>query len=343
MSEAGGYGEKADANAGRECLGGGVGGNAGREPGGNATGERNESIERGVASEAGATVESAAIEAREQSAGGSSGTGLNGRATGRVPVWRYGQGVWVKEADEVAEEVPLTIRLDGAEFATIVCSPSDPDDLVYGFLASEGIIVHTGDIAELSWDVARGMADVALRRRMTLAEADYGKRIIGSCCGKSRQFYLRADARTAKTSLSRVRMAPEECLEAMAALERSSDDHARTGGVHNAALYVPERGMIAARTDIGRHNALDKLHGHCLRNGVTGRDMAVVFSGRISSEVLLKTAKIGAAILIAKSAPTKLALGLAHDLGITAVGFVREGRMNVYTHPERLGLGAAGD
>lgn len=262
--------------------------------------------------------------------------GRDRQATADAPVWRYEQGAWVKETDEVAEEVPLTIRLDGEEFATIVCSPSDSDDLVYGFLASEGIIVHPDDVADVNWDDARGIADVALRRRMTTAERDFGKRVIGSCCGKSRQFYLRADARTAKTSLSRVRMAPEECLGAMAALEQISDDHARTGGVHNAALYVPGQGMLAARADIGRHNALDKLHGHCLRSGIAGRDKAVIFSGRISSEVLLKTAKIGAAILVAKSAPTKLALGLAHDLGITAVGFARQGRMNVYTHPERL-------
>ncbi len=264
----------------------------------------------------------------------------NARAVrGEVPVWRYEQGAWLREEDEVADEVPLTIRLDGMEFATIVCSPSDLDDLVIGFLASEGVIMLPEDIAGVDWDRERGVAEVSLRRRMTLAEADFGKRVIGSCCGKSRQFYLRADAKTAKTSLSRVRLTPEECLAAMEELQRLSDDHARTGGVHNAALYEAGRGILAARADIGRHNALDKLHGHCLRSGIAGRDKAVVFSGRISSEVLLKTAKIGAALLIAKSAPTKLALGLAQDLGITAIGFVRQGRMNVYTHPERLGIG----
>ena len=259
---------------------------------------------------------------------------------GDVPVWRYEDGGWVRESDEVAEEVPVTIRLDGLEFATIVCTPSDLDDLVVGFLASEGVIMLPEDIAGVSWDRERGIAEVSLRRRMSLAEADFGKRVIGSCCGKCRQLFLGTDAKTAKTSLSRVRMTPEECLSAMAALQQLSDEHARTGGVHNAALYEPGRGILAARADIGRHNALDKLHGYCLRNGVTGRDKAVVFSGRISSEVLLKAAKLGAALLIAKSAPTKLALGLAQDLGITAIGFVRQGRMNVYTHPERLGIGA---
>ncbi|WP_314002417.1 formate dehydrogenase accessory sulfurtransferase FdhD [uncultured Paenibacillus sp.] len=256
-------------------------------------------------------------------------------------VWtvrRFENGAWATGADEVAEETPVTIRLDGMEFATIVCSPTDLDDLIYGFLASEGVIVWPDDVARLDWDAGRGMADVALKRKITLAEADFGKRVIGSCCGKSRQFYLRADAKTAKTSVSRIRMTAAECLEAMEELQRSSDAFGRTGGVHNAALYDPNRRRtLAARADIGRHNALDKLYGHCMRGGLTGRDKAIIFSGRLSSEVLLKTAKIGAAVLVAKSAPTALALRLAHDLGITAVGFARGDRLNVYTHAERLG------
>ena len=254
------------------------------------------------------------------------------------PVWRYSADGWSAGEDAVAEEIPLTVRLDGEEFVTVVCSPQDTEDLVFGFLAGEGIIASPEDVERIDWDEAAGFADVRLRRRLDGAEADFGRRVIGSCCGRSRQFYFRSDVRTARTSISRVRMRPEECLAAMAELQRRSAEFARTGGVHNAALWSPGRGLIAMRTDIGRHNALDKLLGYCLRRGIPTRDAAIIFSGRISSEVLLKTAKIGAAILIAKSAPTGLALRLAHDLGITAVGFVRGGRMNVYTHPERLGV-----
>jgi FdhD protein len=256
------------------------------------------------------------------------------------PVWRYREDGWSAGEDAVAEETPLTIRLDGEEFATIVCSPQDTEDLVYGFLAGEGIITAPDDVARIDWDGAAGFADVRLRRRLAGAEADFGRRVIGSCCGRSRQFYFKSDVRTARTSMSQVRMRPGECFAAMAELQRRSAEFARTGGVHNAALWAPGRGLVAMRTDIGRHNALDKLLGHCLLSGVPTRDTAVIFSGRISSEVLLKTAKIGAAILVAKSAPTGLALRLAHDLGITAAGFVRGGRMNVYTHPERLGVNA---
>ncbi len=108
-----------------------------------------------------------------------------------------------------------------------------------------------------------------------------------------------------------------------------------TGGVHNAALCNTD-GIILARTDIGRHNALDKIYGHCLKNNIRLDDKIIAFSGRISSEVLLKVSKIGVSIILSKSAPTELALEMAEQLGITAIGFIRNNRLNIYTHPERI-------
>src|SRR5699024_12303025 len=109
----------------------------------------------------------------------------------------------------------------------------------------------------------------------------------------------------------------------------------RTGGVHNAALCTPDD-MLTVRTDIGRHNVLDKIYGNILENKIRLVDKLIVFSGRLSSEVLLKISKIGAGIIISKSAPTDLALQLANDLGITVIGFARAGKMNVYTHSHRI-------
>ncbi|TBL68297.1 formate dehydrogenase accessory sulfurtransferase FdhD [Paenibacillus thalictri] len=239
--------------------------------------------------------------------------------------------------EEVAAEYPLTVKLDGAEFATLVCTPSDLDDLVVGFLASEGIIRTVGDITRLSLDEGTGFAYAELRNKQAGAALRelVSKRFIGSCCGKSRQFYLASDVRTAKTVTSRVTVTAAQIFALMARLQTSSDDFRRTGGVHNAALCTAEE-VLAVRTDIGRHNALDKLYGHCLRRGIPAKDKAIVFSGRVSSEVLLKAAKLGAGLLLSKSAPTDLALQLAHDLGITVVGFIRGERLNVYTHPERV-------
>ncbi|GGG21180.1 formate dehydrogenase accessory sulfurtransferase FdhD [Paenibacillus abyssi] len=268
--------------------------------------------------------------------------------TASWPVFQYTRDGWSELEDEVAEEMPLTVRLDGLEFATLVCSASDLTDLVYGFLASEGAIMSADDVLALDWDEDRGMVDLQLKRKMTLAQADFGKRVISSCCGKSRQFYLKTDVRTAKTVTTRIQVTAQGCLGLMEQLQASSDDFARTGGVHNAALCTGEdasadvsdeavrQRMLAVRADIGRHNALDKLYGHAIRNKIRTSDKIIAFSGRLSSEVIIKTAKIGAGVIVSKSAPTALALRLAHDLGITAIGFARGGRLNVYTHPERV-------
>jgi len=237
--------------------------------------------------------------------------------------------------DEIAAEFPLTIRLDGEEFATIVCSPDDLTDLVVGFLASEGVIRGANDIRQLTLDEERGFAYVDLHRPQSTAKELHSKRIVGSCCGKSRQFYFHNDARTAKTIVGGSPISADRCFELMGRMQTSSDGFRQTGGIHNAALFG-EDGDMVVRSDIGRHNALDKLFGHCLRHRVATKSRVIAFSGRLSSEVVLKTAKIGCPILLSKSAPTDLALRLAQDLGITCVGFIRAGSMNVYTHVDRV-------
>ncbi|XID93011.1 formate dehydrogenase accessory sulfurtransferase FdhD [Paenibacillaceae bacterium WGS1546] len=238
--------------------------------------------------------------------------------------------------DEVAAEFPLTIRLDGEEFATLVCSPSDVHDLVVGFLASEGVIRAIADIRSLSLDEERGFVYVELMRPQSTAKELHSKRIIGSCCGKSRQFYFHNDARTARTIVGGASISADRCFELMRRLQRSSASFHLTGGVHNAALFDEDGEGMEVRTDIGRHNALDKLFGHCLRHGVATKHRIIAFSGRLSSEVVLKAAKIGCPILLSKSAPTDLALRLAEDLGITCVGFIRSDSMNLYTHAWRI-------
>src|SRR5690625_2672954 len=121
----------------------------------------------------------------------------------------------------------------------------------------------------------------------------------------------------------------------MNCLMDSSPEFQRTGGVHNAALATPGE-LLFTRTDIGRHNALDKIFGAMLQEKIPAKGKLVVFSGRVSSEVLLKISKMGIGLIISKSAVTDLAVKLAEDLGITVIGFARKNRMNIYTHPERV-------
>lgn len=237
--------------------------------------------------------------------------------------------------EDITAEFPLTVMLEAQEFATIVCSPIELEDLTAGFLASEGVIRTAKEIRELEIDPYTGFARVSLHHPVELERLDHSSRFIGSCCGKSRQFYFKSDARVAKTVTGKVDVSVDRLRELMKELMDASDEFHRTGGVHSAAL-ADSSGLLLARTDIGRHNALDKVFGAMLRQKIGASNKLIVFSGRISSEVLLKISKMGIGLIISKSAVTDLALKLAEDLGITVIGFARKDRMNIYTHPERV-------
>ncbi len=248
---------------------------------------------------------------------------------------RFNGQTFVEEVDDIAVESALTIIVDGNEFATMVCTPSELNELVVGFLASEAVIRTYQDIKSLHIDEDRGFAYVDLINKHSLPKEFHSKRFIGSCCGKGRQFYFHNDVKTAKTVNTKLTLSAEQCRKLMKEMQESSSVFQQTGGVHNAALCTRE-GIIVSRTDIGRHNALDKLFGYCILHRISLKDKLIAFSGRISSEVLLKAAKIGVGIILSKSAPTNLALSLAEELGITAVGFIRGNGFNVYTHQERI-------
>lgn len=181
--------------------------------------------------------------------------------------------------DAIAVELPLTFVIDGEEFATMVCSPTHVEELAIGFLASEGLIRTMEDLADLQLDLRRGFIYVELRVTSSIHKDQVNKRFIGSCCGKSRQFYFHNDMRTAKTIMSDHKLEAKRCWLMMHELEDASSSFKRTGGMHNAALFNHER-LLVARTDIGRHNALDKLFGYCLQQRLPVNDKILAFSGQ---------------------------------------------------------------
>ena len=252
-------------------------------------------------------------------------------------VFRYSDGQLSEKEDQIVVEQPVTIYINDKEFATIVCSPEYIEDMAIGFLASEGVIPNYQDIKEIRVQEKLGIVHIKTEKMYPFYEKMLNKRYINSCCGMSRQGFVFAhDALTAKRMTGiPVTLTPENCFNLMRQMEQSADIFHQTGGVHNAALCDPE-GLLLSRMDIGRHNALDKIYGHCLKNTISVRDKVIVFSGRISSEIVLKVAKIGCSIVLSKSAPTELALTLAEELGITTVGFIRQNSFNLYTHPERI-------
>lgn len=238
--------------------------------------------------------------------------------------------------NEIVTEYALTIFVNEEEFATLVCTPKDMEELVIGFLASEGMIREASQIQDLTIDYEQGFAYVTTVQQFKFNQQFYNKRYITSCCGKGRQsFYFYNDAHTAKEVTSESKISIEDAFRLLDSMQERSVIFKNTGGVHNAALCGPN-GVLVDRTDIGRHNALDKIYGYCLRNDVMMGDKIIAFSGRISSEIVLKVSKIGVGIILSKSAPTELALDMAEQLGITVIGFIRGTKLNIYTHPERI-------
>ena len=249
----------------------------------------------------------------------------------------YRNGQLTEKEDLIVTENPITIKLNGEEFATLVCTPEHVEDMSVGFLASEGVISSFADIDDIWTQEKEGFVHIKTNRTNPFFEQFHSKRYITSCCGKSRQgFVFFNDVKTSKRLHDvKLSLSFQDCFRLMDDMLNQATTFNLTGGVHNAALYSKD-GLVLARMDIGRHNALDKIYGYCLRNNIEISDKIIAFSGRISSEILLKVSKIGCAVILSKSAPTALSLELAEDLGITTVGFIRNGSCNVYTHADRI-------
>ncbi|WP_210365218.1 formate dehydrogenase accessory sulfurtransferase FdhD [Bacillus sp. REN3] len=252
-------------------------------------------------------------------------------------ILRFGNGQAERLEDTIVTEYTVTVKVNGQEFVTMVCTPDYIEDMVIGYLASEGIIKKYSDIKEIWVQEREGFVHVKTSRVNNLYQNLQGKRYLTSCCGASRSgFVFATDAMTAKKMTDvKSEIEVEDCFRLMEEMQDSAELFQNTGGVHNASL-CSLFGPIVSRMDIGRHNALDKIYGYCLRKKISLHDKVIVFSGRISSEILLKVAKIGCPIVLSKSAPTEKALKLSDELGITTIGFIRNKSLNVYTHPERV-------
>ncbi|BAW90153.1 MULTISPECIES: formate dehydrogenase accessory sulfurtransferase FdhD [Staphylococcus] len=260
---------------------------------------------------------------------------MNNDVSSNQSIIRYENGQLFATEDFYVTEFPLTIMVNGEEFATIICSPTNMEELVLGFLASEGAILKRDELKSIQIDDSKGFAHVELTKSLGDRFEYSTKRMIASCCGKSREFYFHNDAAIAKTSMSKIELHPQQILRMMTQLQSASVIFKQTGGLHNAAISDGNT-FFEHRQDIGRHNALDKLYGYCIQRHISVRDKVLIFSGRISSEILIKAAKIGVGVILSKSAPTTLAVQLAKDLNITAIGFIRDGNFNIYSHPERI-------
>jgi FdhD protein len=255
--------------------------------------------------------------------------------TEKVSILKYTEAGSSSGEDVVARESPLTIILNNRELVTLLCSPVDLRYLAVGFLFSEGLLKSKDDIKKIMVDDRRGVVRVETEGNQELASDALFKRFITSGCGRGASFYNAVDALDQAKVESQVNVSTLEVLALVKEFQQRSQLYRATGGVHSAALS-DTKSIIVFGEDIGRHNAVDKIFGQCILNGLATDGHMIITSGRISSEILLKVARRNIPIIVSKSAPTNLGVRLADNLGVTLIGFVRGKRMNVYTHAERI-------
>jgi FdhD protein len=275
----------------------------------------------------------------------------------RALKWRA--GVASHDADALALEEPLEIRLAGRRFTLTMRTPGHDEELAAGFLLAEGFISAAEELGEIRrMRDSKGTPDPnALDVILNIPAAGLRERLqrnftISSSCGVCGKTSIEALERRTPPLKDELRL-PANLLFRMAAMMREAQAvFSATGGLHAAALFefdraadAPQRAMdggadlrlIVLREDVGRHNAVDKVIGYTLLRGM-GRPSGTVMmvSGRLSFEIVQKAAAGGIAVLCAVSAPSSLAVELANQLGLTLVGFLREPNFNVYSAEQRI-------
>lgn len=226
-------------------------------------------------------------------------------------------------AGEIVREQPLTVYVDGERFLTLLCTPVKLEALVIGYLWMEMVISDLAEIRTLQVSPVDGRVDVALTRPVTLPT----ERILTSGCGGGITF--RIDHRLFPRLTSDLRISPAQLGERMRDLFAAAVLYKASRGIHGAALTDGDRLLIVAE-DVGRHNAVDKIKGEALLRGIATRDRVLLSTGRISSEMLLKAARMGVPIVASRTSPTEMAVGLAEQLNVTVCGYVRQDGLNLY-------------
>jgi FdhD protein len=242
----------------------------------------------------------------------------------------YRDGRWELRAGHVIEERHLSLFVNGIELATIMATPRDQEAFALGFLLNEGLIAARDDVRALHVCPSGACVDVWLKR----PDFEPPRRLImTSGCGGGVTFDDLA-ARHAPLA-SALRVTPEQLWARMDELYQAAGLYRQAGGVHTSALAEPERVVLVAE-DIGRHNTVDKLRGLCALAGRDPRDHILLCTGRISSEMLSKAMKMGVPIVASRTSPTSLSVELGRTWGLTVIGYLRRGRLTVYSGAERL-------
>jgi FdhD protein len=240
----------------------------------------------------------------------------------------------VETGRQMPVETPITIMLNEEEIATTQATPKDLDDLALGFLVGEGLLADRRALRGVDVDSKRGLVYVMTTEQVP-DDLATRTRYITSGCGKGLTFSSVRHARGLQTIDSDLLLTSNELYRWMAELAERSADYKDRGGYHSCGLVVGGE-LVVVREDIGRHNAVDKVLGQAWCADIDLTQSVLLSSGRISYEMIVKAAKNRVPVVASRSAATNLATGVAEELGITLAGYIRGGKVVVYSHPERI-------
>lgn len=247
---------------------------------------------------------------------------------------------YAAESDVLAREVPIALEYNGISHATVLATPCDLEDFAYGFSYTEGVVRSAGDI----YDIELESRDKGIVVQLTIASACLNqlklrrRSLAGRTgCGLCGLESLDEVQRTLPPLPGRAGFLRAEAIAAATqALRELQPLHLETGATHAAGWANLQGRIQAVREDVGRHNALDKLIGHLLRQGQDTSQGFAVISSRASFEMVQKAAAAGIPAVVAVSAPTSYAVQMASELNVLLAGFARKNVFTVYAHPEFL-------
>ena len=252
------------------------------------------------------------------------------QATRKIVRVTQGQGEHLER--QVVAEYPLRLRVNGRDLATLVCSPHQLNFLLAGFFRLQGFIDSLDDIRSMGVCREYGLAELLIRGDLP----DRLQPTLTSGCGTGIAYNLPQSLLQPASPRQRSYRS-EDLFRLMQELHGLTEQYRSHGGIHSAAIG-DAGGLLLHAEDLGRHNTLDRLAGEALFKGVDLQDKMLVTSGRVSTEMVAKAARLGIGLVASRTSPTDRAIDLCEQAGITLVGYLRGQSMEIYSHPQQLQL-----
>lgn len=247
------------------------------------------------------------------------------------------KGQKIEEDDAVASDKSVNIFVNGSRLITLIASPKNLEELAVGYLFGEGIIRELKDIEEVSRDGFN--VYLKLKEGLDLKSLNRAAPVVTSACGSSGDItglFAEELLDKGEQMLGNTKFKAETILNSSKWLQLNTNIFRKTGGTHAAALFTQNGELKVCMEDVGRHNALDKVLGKGLMEGVDFTKSFLVSTGRLSADMIIKCARAEIPLVASRSVPLESGVLAAEMGGLTLIGFARGSRMNVYTHPERL-------